>query len=110
MIPLATPRDNEILNLSQIVRVRVHRAGRCHECEFHGEDERTVTHIIGEQSACTVYFSDGTDAIFTGDESKFLNIELHFLLSTYRQMQQASISPPSIVTPNNQPPNGGLVM
>lgn len=115
MIPLATPRDGELVNLSQIVRVRVHKVGRCSECEIaefrqDGNNPDKIVHIIGEQSVCTVYFSDGRQEIYDGDASKALNLELHFLLNTYRQMQQSTISPPSIVTPNGQPPSGGLVM
>lgn len=110
MIPFATPRNGELVNLSQIVKVRVHKTGRCDECQLDSNDGRKITHIVGEQSACTVYFSDGNSEIYDGDASKALNIELHFLLNTYRQMQQSAISPPAIVTPNGQPPTGGLVM
>jgi len=107
MIPLATPRNLELVNLSQIVRVRTHAAGRCDECnqiaEFEHlksgrEDEFTpIVHIVGEQSACTVYFSDGSSEIYAGDASKFLNIELHFALNAYRQWQQQVTT--SIITP-----------
>lgn len=100
MIPLATPRNGEIVNLSQIVQVKVHEAGRCHDCEILS-GKQTV-HIIGEQSACTVYFADGRSEIYDGDASKFLNIELHFALNAYRTFQQQVTS--NIVGPDGNPP------
>lgn len=112
MIPLATPRDGELLNLSQIVQVKSHPAGRCYECESNSEFSedhpsfKKIVHIVGEQSACTVYFSDGRSEIYSGDPSKFLNMELHWLLNAYRQFQQAASS--NIVGPDGQKP--GLVM
>jgi hypothetical protein len=118
MIPLATPRDNELLNLSQIVQVKTHPAGRCLECEIDaaiaankaGEEEPPadlkIVHIVGEQSACTVFFSDGRSEIYDGDASKFLNMELHWALNVYRAMQQASQS--NIVGPDGTKPT--LVM
>lgn len=114
MIPLATPRDGEVLNLSQIVQVKVHKAGRCGECETDrnifrnlvGDEGKPIVHKIGDQSTCTVYFSDGRSEIYTGDASKYLNIELHWLLNFYRTMQQATES--QIVGPDGQKP--GLVM
>ncbi|QYO63153.1 hypothetical protein [Leptolyngbya sp. 7M] len=66
--------------------------------------DKKIVHVVGEQSASTVYFSDGRNAIYTGDASKILNLEVHFLLNTYRQMQQAATS--QIITPdaNGQSP------
>lgn len=116
MIPLATPRNLELVNLSQIIRVRTHASGRCDECSQIAEfehlksgsesDFKPIVHIVGEQSACTVYFSDGSSDIYSGDASKFLNIELHFALNAYRQWQQHVTS--NIVGPDGQKP--GLVM
>jgi hypothetical protein len=53
-----------------------------------------------------VYFSNGEIEIYDGDASKFLNIEMHWLLNVYRQFQQAASS--NIVGPDGNKP--GLVM
>ena len=102
MIPLATPRNGELINLSQIVQIKTHPAGRCKECEAAEAGTQLVTHVIGQQSACNVYYSDGRTEIFDGDESKYLNIEMHFLLNMYRQFQQQAASP--LVGPDGNKP------
>jgi hypothetical protein len=110
MLPLATPADGELINLSQIVKIMLHKAGRCDECtEFVATgsidstamNPKPIVHIVGEPVPCTVYFSDGRREIFDGQRSQLLNAEMHFLLNTYRQMQQQATS--AIITPDATP-------
>lgn len=116
MIPLAIPRDGEVVNLSQIVRVEIHPVGRCHECERHQtfdeilspenpQPEKKVVHAVGQQPACTVYFVDGIREIYDGEASRIINTEIHFLLNSYRELQIAATS--QIVTPDG---NQGIIM
>jgi hypothetical protein len=98
MIPFATPRKNEVINLSQIVKIRVHEAGTCQECnqiaEFEhlrsGSDEeyKPIVHIVGQPTASTVYWSDGTSEIFADKAHEFLHIEVKFMLITFRKWQK----------------------
>lgn len=100
MIPLAIPRNGELVNLSQIVRVRIHEAGRCDECEVDfGMDN--IVHVVGQQPPCTIYFSDGRTAIYTDEASRIINAELHFAINQYRAYQMAVTS--SIVDADGQP-------
>lgn len=90
IIPLAIPEDGLLVNLTQIVMIRVHKAGHCDECDD--------THIVGQQQPCTVTFSNGSQQIFSGEPSRILNAEMHFALNAYRSFQIQSTS--QIVTPN----------
>lgn len=100
IIPLATPRNGELINLLQVVKVRQHRSGRCKECESLNKKE--TIHALTAQSACTVYFADGGTEIFDGEASRIFNLELHFALNLYRAFQQSTQS--QIVTPDGSPP------
>jgi len=90
IIPLAIPEDGLLVNLTQIVTMRVHKAGRCDECDD--------THIVGQQLPCTVTFSNGSQQIFSAESSHILNAEMHFALNAYRSFQIQVTS--QIVTPN----------
>lgn len=76
MIPFATPRNREIINLLQIVRVT----------------QET------DEGKFTVHFTNGDSQVYEGDAAKFLNTEIAFALNMYRQFQVQSQS--NIVTPD----------
>lgn len=95
IIPLAIPIDGRLINLSQIVEIRVHNAGACDECD--------ETHIVGAAAACTVYFADGRSEVFSSKASQILNAEMHFALNAYRSLQIESTR--TIVSPNGEPPS-----
>lgn len=75
MIPFATPQNGEVLNLSQIVRLNV---------------VRPDTDPLGGE--VVLHMSDGNQRIYTGDAARNVNLEIHFALNLYRQMQVASQS------------------
>lgn len=85
MIPLMTPQDGEVLNLSQIVRLHV---------------VRTDNDPLGGE--IELFMSDGSKRIYSGDSARFVNIEIHFALNAYRQYQIASSSP--LVGPDGNSP------
>ena len=85
MIPFATPQTGEVLNLSQVVRLRVVRTDNDPQ---GGEVELSM--------------SDGTKRIYSGEAARFVNIEMHFLLNAWRQFQIASSSP--LVGPDGNSP------
>lgn len=85
MIPLITPQDGEVLNLSQIVRLRVVRTDNDPQ---GGEIELSM--------------SDGTKRVYQGEAARIVNIETHFVLNMYRQLQIASQS--QIVGPDGNSP------
>ena len=89
LIPLITPQDGEVLNLAQMVRLHVVRSD---DDPKGGEIE--------------LFLADGTKRVYTGDAARFVNIEVHFALNTYRQMQIASQS--SILAPDGNKP--GMIM
>jgi len=109
MIPLATPRDGELVNLSQIVKIRSHPKGYCEVCTyFDAPDNDTylpppVSHDEDGDRSCTVYFSDGRSEIYTGEEAKRLNIDMQVMLKIFRDSMQAIFEPPSITPPNGVP-------
>lgn len=75
LIPLITPQDGEVLNLAQIIRLRV---------------TRTDADPAGAE--IELHLSDGTKRIYTKEAARIVNLEIHFALNAYRQLQMASQS------------------
>ena len=85
MIPFAIPQDYEVINISQIIRIHA---------------VRPDSHPDGGE--IEVYFSDGQKRIYSGDAAKIVNIEVHFALNLYRQMQLAhQREQTGIITPDS---------
>lgn len=83
MIPFATPKNHEVINLLQIVRLTAGAAGT--------KDEGTVR----------VFFANGDVERYEGEAAKNINIEVKFALNMYRQWQIATQQ--TIVTPDGKP-------
>jgi len=66
MIP-ATPDDNEVYNLDQMIR-------------WKRIDAET----------CTVTFSDGVTRVFTGQQAAIINAEIVFAVNQYRRFVKAT--------------------
>lgn len=78
MIPFATPSNGEVINLSQIVRLSQMTNG-----------------------SIDVHYSNGEVISYSGDAAKFVNTEVAFALSMYRQWQLSTQQ--TIITPDNPP-------
>ena len=118
MIPFATPRDREIVNLSQIVKIEIHAAGKCAECnaiaefehlESGSEEEfKPIVHILGKPEAGTVFWTSGRSEIYRGRDFELLHTETAFSLNVYRGWQielQRAASPIITANGNQQPLN-----
>ncbi len=81
IIPFAIPVDNELLNLSQIVSVKVKR--------FDHEPKLEIV--------CKM--TDGQQFTFTGKTAETVNSEIFFAVSAYRAWQASLASPPPQIIP-----------
>lgn len=79
IIPFAIPVDNELLNLSQIVSVKVKR--------FDTEPKLELV----------VKMTDGQQFIYTGRAAETVNREIAFAVTAYRAWQTSVAAPPPLI-------------
>jgi hypothetical protein len=100
MIPFTQPRDGELINLLQIVRVIDHPAGDCPE-EFCGDTHETAGETI------SVRFCDGHLNFYSGEAAKIVKGGVLMNRKLYETTMIAALNPSNIVTPEGP---GGRVM